>query len=251
MPTNVTIEYSKKYAEYLKATTPNQKIRILKELVSLAPKHKGAEKLLSELKRKIARLESKQEAEKKAKKSRGRRGIKKTAPLVAIIGPENSGKTTLFKSFTGEGVPKQHPFSTQVAKTAIGKYKDAKIQFIDCPSFDFSYANNADVVLLTEHNKRLEKKFKNKKIIVAESSLNKTLKKIWKSFGLIRVYTDEGKDPMTLKKGATIRDAALDIHRDIYETFEWAKVTRNKKTVRVGMSFALRDNDRVWIKSKL
>ncbi|MBR9681043.1 MAG: TGS domain-containing protein [Candidatus Altiarchaeota archaeon] len=251
MPTNLTIEYSKKNQEYQNATTPAQKIRILRELIAVTPKHKGTEKLLSQLKKNLSKLEGKQESERRAKKSRGKRGIKKTAPLVVIIGPENSGKTTVFKALTGEGKPKRWPFSTQIAKTAMGSYKGARIQFIDCPSFDFSYANNAEVVLLTKRDEKLEKKFKSKKIIFFEEDQEELLRKLWDSFGLIRVYTDGGKEPMTLKKGATVRAAALDIHKTIYDTFEWAKVKRGKKTFRVGLDYKLHEDDIVWIKSRL
>ena len=252
MPANVTPEFNRKYREYQDAKSGPQKIRLLRELVSLAPKHKGGENLMAQLKRSISRLENKQESERKAKKARSKKGIKKVAPLIVIIGPPNSGKTTLFKHFTGEGKPKKWAFSTQVVKTAMGWFEDAKLQFIDCPSFDFSYANNADVIILMVPDKALETKFKAKKIIIAENKdSDELLKAVWKSFKLMRVYTETGKEPMLLKKGSKMRDAAEDIHKTMVDGFEWARVKRGKKTYKVGLGFELKEGDKVWIKSRL
>ena len=250
MPANVTPEFGKKYREFQDARTTTQKIRVLKELIPLAPKHKGGENLRAQLKKKLARLSDRQESEKRTKKGTSRKGIKKIAPLIVIIGPPNSGKTTFFKNFTGEGKPGKHPYSTQEAQTAVGKYRDAKLQFIDCPSFDFSYANNADVVLLTIPDEKLQTKFKNKLIIIAErKSPNKILREAWRHFGLIRVYTETGDEPMLLKKDAIIKDAAKDIHKSFVSNFEWARVKRSGKLYRVGLEFPLKEGDIVWIKA--
>ena len=247
----MTPEFNRKYRELQDARTTAQKIRILKELIPLAPKHKGGENLRAQLKRKLARLSDRQESEKRAKKGTSQKGIKKIAPLIVIIGPPNSGKTTLFKHFTGEGEPAEHPFSTQEPRTAVGKYGDARIQFIDCPSFDFGYANNADVVLLTVPDAELQKKFKSKPVIIAEGrEPEKILHEAWKRFGLMRVYTEDGDEPMLLRKDATVRDAAKDIHKSFVAGFEWARVKRAGKVYRVGIDFPLRDGDVVWIKSR-
>ena len=251
VPANLTPEFHKKYMEYKSAKTTTQKIRLLRELIALAPKHKGTEKLLAQLKRTLSKLEKREEAERRAKKRGRKRGIKKVAPLIVIVGPPNSGKTALFRELTGKGEPKPWPYSTQEPETAIGYYNDAKLQFIDCPSFDFSYANNADVILLTKPDETLIEKFSGKKIVIASGkSKEEILREIWKKLDLIRVYTEHGDEPLLLKKGATVEDAAKEIHKQLVEGFEWARVRRAGKIMKVGLDFELEDGDVIWIKSR-
>jgi len=251
VPANLTPEFHRKFLEYKSAKTTAQKIRLLRELIAIAPKHKGTEKLLAQLKRTLSRLQDKEEAERKAKKAGRRRGIKKVAPLIVIVGPPNSGKTKLFREITGKGEPKPWPYSTQEPQTAIANYAGARLQFIDCPSFDFSYANNADVILLTVEDEELMQKFANRKIVIARGkNVDEILDEIWKKLELIRVYTEGEEEPMLLRKGATVRDAALEIHRSLVENFEWARVTRKGKVMRVGLDFELEDCDVLWIKSR-
>ena len=252
MPANVSIDYAKKLKEYQDAKTINQRIRFLRELIPLAPKHKGGENLVMQLRKSLVKLISKETSIRKTKKGSSRKGIKKTAPLVVIIGPPNSGKTWLFNELTGEGKPKRFAFSTQVAQTAMGPYGDAMIQFIDCPSFDFSYANNADVVVFMDKDKAAEKKFKNRKKVYAKGKRpQEVLFAAWKAMKLIRVYTEGTDEPMLLKSGATMKDAVKDVHKTMIDGFAWAKVKRGKKNYRVGIDFKLKDGDIVWIKSRL
>ena len=55
MPANLPPQYSKAEEEYRKATTPAERLEKLREMFRLLPKHKGTEKLQSDLKQKISR----------------------------------------------------------------------------------------------------------------------------------------------------------------------------------------------------
>lgn len=69
MPVNPTAEYKVAEQEYGKARTIEEKIKALEKMYSLAPKHKGAENLLMQLKQKLSKL--KEQLEKTAKKGKG------------------------------------------------------------------------------------------------------------------------------------------------------------------------------------
>ena len=66
MPINAGIEFAKANEEYFKASTPEERLKALKLMLTTAPSHKGAEKLRNQLKQRYAAL--KKEIE-KAKKS--------------------------------------------------------------------------------------------------------------------------------------------------------------------------------------
>jgi ribosome-interacting GTPase 1 len=82
---------------------------------------------------------------------------------------------------------------------------------------------------------------------------------IFKSLGIIRVYTKEpnekefSKKPFTLKRGATIYDLAKNIHSDFSEKFSYAKVWSKRLVFspqKVGGTFQLEDGDIVEIHVK-
>ena len=57
MPANLPPQYSKAEDEYRKAGTPAERLEKLREMFRLLPKHKGTEKLQSDLKQKISRAQ--------------------------------------------------------------------------------------------------------------------------------------------------------------------------------------------------
>ena len=68
MPANLPPQYFETEKKLKTAKTPQEKIAILEELLSIVPKHKGTEKLQALLKTKISKLKS--SAQKKASTAR-------------------------------------------------------------------------------------------------------------------------------------------------------------------------------------
>ena len=136
MPANLPPQYLKADEEYRRATKPQERLEKLRELLRLLPKHKGTEKLQSDLKQKISQLKDEQE--------RGSRGAKKTglshhvpregAGQVMLIGPPNAGKSTLLAALSNarpEIAP--YPFTTRVPQPGIMMWQDVPVQLVDMP----------------------------------------------------------------------------------------------------------------------
>ena len=83
--------------------------------------------------------------------------------------------------------------------------------------------------------------------------------KIWQKLNLIKIYTKEPgkkpslKDPVTLKKGSSIKDMAQYIHKDFIKKFDYAKVwgsSAKHPGQKIGLEHQLKDNDIVEIHLK-
>ena len=56
MPANLTPEYEKAEQRFREATTDEEKLGALREMLRTVPKHKGTEKIQADLKRRISQL---------------------------------------------------------------------------------------------------------------------------------------------------------------------------------------------------
>ena len=153
MPINAGYEYVNAEKVYLNAKTLEEKIVALEEMIRVAPRHKGAENLLAELKTRLKKFKEKQEKSKKVGKS-SIKGIKKEHFQCVLIGLPNSGKSSLLAKLTNAS-PKitSYPFSTQNAEIGTMDYQGVKAQIIDMPpigseNFDIGLINNADCILI-------------------------------------------------------------------------------------------------------
>ena len=153
MPVNVNPEYVQAEKEYLEAQTLEEKLRTLKNLISKAPHHKGAENLRQQLTTRRKRLQEQLAKSKKSGKG-SYTGIKKEDMQVAIIGETNTGKSSLLSLLTNAR-PKISKISFTTKKPIIGmmNYEGINIQIIEIPSinsiyFDRGLANTADTILI-------------------------------------------------------------------------------------------------------
>lgn len=135
MPANLTPEYLEAERKYREAKSPPEKIAALEEMMAVVPKHKGTEKLRKELKTKLSKL--RQAQQKKA--ATARRGSVPTvksegAGQVFLIGPPNSGKSSLLAGLT-HATPDigEYPFTTRTLIPGMMPYEDIQIQLVDTP----------------------------------------------------------------------------------------------------------------------
>jgi ribosome-interacting GTPase 1 len=136
MPTNVSPEYKKAEAEYRKARDPALRLQCLKEMLSTIPKHKGTEHLQADIKSRIKELME--------ELAGPRKGGARTGPVhtvrpegagqVALVGPPNSGKSSLHRLLTGSQAEiGPYPGSTQAPLPGMLNYEDVQFQLVDLP----------------------------------------------------------------------------------------------------------------------
>jgi ribosome-interacting GTPase 1 len=141
VPANLPPEYFEVEKTLREARTPEEKIAIMEKLLSIIPKHKGTEKLIGLYRSKIAKL--KEEMARRpsaAKKGQLFRIEKSGAGQVIVIGPPNSGKSSLISALTGlELEVAEFPFTTKTAAPFMMPYENIKIQLIDTPPITPDY----------------------------------------------------------------------------------------------------------------
>jgi ribosome-interacting GTPase 1 len=137
MPANLPPQYHKVEEEFRRAGTPAERLDKLREMFRLLPKHKGTEKLQSDLKQKISRTRDEIEGGKAGAKKAGvsHRVPHEGAGQIALVGAPNAGKSALIRALTHahpEVAP--YPFTTRTPYPGIMLWEDAPVQLIDLPA---------------------------------------------------------------------------------------------------------------------
>jgi ribosome-interacting GTPase 1 len=316
MPANLSPEYKKAEERFRAATSPDDKLVCLEEMLQTIPKHKGTEKMQADLKTRIARL--KKELSSSGAKAGAKRGDwfhieKQGAGQLAVFGAPNSGKSALVKALTG--LPAEvaaYPFTTTHPAAGMMKFEDVQIQLIDTPPVSpdspawlFHILRTCDVLVwlldladdalletteqvtgLLAANRiaftptgdltvkpviRLGSKADDPQagdrlailrevigdvpvlLVSADTGqgLDDFRRAAFQSLDILRVYTkrpghppDFG-DPVVLKTGSTVLDAAYHLHKDFARKLEYARLW-NKSGLdgqRVERAHVLQDRD--------
>ncbi len=134
MPANLTPQYHAAEEAYRRATTIEEKIEALQEMLAVIPKHKGTERLQGDIKRRISKL--REEGQKKTRTG-GYNPFhveKQGAGQVVLVGYPNTGKSSLVAVLTRAKVKiADYPFTTAVPAAGMMPYEDILIQMVDTP----------------------------------------------------------------------------------------------------------------------
>jgi uncharacterized protein len=159
MPANLTPAYYEAEERYKAATTSEEKIVALEEMIAVMPKHKGTDGLRADLRRKVSQI--KEAAAQQAKKSSAHTDIfhipRTGAGQVVLLGIPNSGKSAIVAATTkAKVVVADYPFATHAPVPGMVQYEDIQIQLVDMPPItaDFSAAGqvgayrNGDIIAI-------------------------------------------------------------------------------------------------------
>ena len=137
MPANLTPVYKAAEAAFRKARDPGERLECLREMLRVIPKHKGTDHLQGDIKRRIKELSKELERPKKG----GARGgpplviQPEGAAQIALLGPPNTGKSSLHARLTGSGAHgAAYPFTTQYPEPGMMPYEDIHFQLVDLPA---------------------------------------------------------------------------------------------------------------------
>ena len=155
MPTNVPPQYHEAETRLRQARTREEKLAIMEEMMAIMPKHKGTDKLRSELNQKIKKIK---EAGDKEKKSGARKAVtvpREGAGQIVFVGPPNGGKSQLLRMLTN-ATPEvaAYPFTTRMPVPGMMAFEDIMIQLVELPAitdtameqFVPDITRNADIV---------------------------------------------------------------------------------------------------------
>ena len=158
MPANLPPDYYAAERRYRETQDPHEKIRILREMLAIMPKHKGTEHLQGDLKKKIAKLSAQAQKKKGACRASGLDHIpREGAGQAVLVGLPNVGKSTILTTLThASSDVADYPFSTFKPVQGMMPYEDIQIQLVDLPplsvnhteSWLFNIIRLADLVVL-------------------------------------------------------------------------------------------------------
>jgi len=248
MPANLPAEAEKALAKYQAARRIEDKIKALEEALSLIPDHKGTEKLRGRIKRRIAEL--RREAERKAAARATRKDYfhipKEGAAQIAIIGPANSGKSSLLRALTN-AKPQVSPYQLTTTEPTPGMmlHDGVELQLVELPAIltedlqethltnrSIGFAKNADlIIVLLDGEKDPEPQLRKILELLDESGVTLKPKRCEieiekKDSGGIRLVVfgslkADSREVINLLNSVGLRNAVVKIHGDAsIEDFE-------------------------------
>lgn len=140
MPANLTHDFYKAREIFHRASTPEEKIAALQEMLRSIPKHKGTDKMQANIKKQLSKL--KLESQKQI--SQGKQKPfwiieKQGAARIVLVGPPNSGKSQFLKIISNANTEvANYPYTTQKPIPGMALHKHVQLQVIDLPPYTLS-----------------------------------------------------------------------------------------------------------------
>jgi ribosome-interacting GTPase 1 len=141
VPANLTPQYFKAEQLYKTATTNEEKIVALEEMLRVIPKHKGTDHLKADLRRKLSKLKDVTTQQKKAGKHVDVFHVPRSgAGQIVLLGTPNCGKSSVVAALTNAKVNvADFPFATAGPVPGMVTFEDVQIQLVDMPPITADY----------------------------------------------------------------------------------------------------------------
>jgi small GTP-binding protein len=141
MPTNLPADYYNAEERFRSATTSEDKVKFLEEMLSTIPKHKGTDHLRADLRKKLSKLKTASTPKSGSKKQVSPYHINREgAGQVILIGPTNVGKSTLLANQTNAAPEiSEVPFTTWSPTPGMMAIENIQVQLIDTPPLSEEY----------------------------------------------------------------------------------------------------------------
>lgn len=148
MPANLPPEAKAKWNQALNARNPREKLQLFQEFLSEIPKHKGNERLRAQVKTKMATLRE------EIASQRGKRGAgrslwfveKEGAAQVMIVGPTNSGRSSLLRRLTNAQVNvAPYEYTTQRPIPGMLQFDGVQFQLVELPAPQINSEGNYEI----------------------------------------------------------------------------------------------------------
>jgi uncharacterized protein len=135
MPANLPPQYKEAEERYRQAKTTPEKILALEEMLALIPHHKGTDKLIAQLRKRLSQHREESQRRSSAARKIDPFAVKKEgAAQVALVGLPNCGKSQILAALTN-ALPEiaDYPFTTRIPLPGMMKFENIQIQLIDTP----------------------------------------------------------------------------------------------------------------------
>ena len=157
MPANLPPQYyeiERRFRE--EATTPEEKIACVEELLAVIPKHKGTDHMCADLRKRLSKLRAAAQSGKRSTRQQTAFHIdREGAGRASLVGPPNVGKSALVAALT-HATPEvsEAPYSTWTPTTGMMPMEDIQIQLLDTPPIAehvepelYNLVRNSDTIL--------------------------------------------------------------------------------------------------------
>jgi len=135
MPANLTPQYKEAEQRFRAATTAEEKIEALEEMIRLLPKHKGTDHIFADLKRRLSKLRSGKGVKKGGTRKKSPYHIPPSgAGQAVLVGLPNAGKSAIVAALTNKDVEvAPYPFTTHLPAPAMMPFENAQVELVDTP----------------------------------------------------------------------------------------------------------------------